>query len=250
MEEWTTIRYLHAQGKGVREISKELGIGRNSVRRALRADERPRYQRPARPNPKLQPFETRIQAWYHQDHLIGSRILRELDKLGYQGGETALYAYLKTLKSALPSTKVTERFETPPGQQGQFDWSPYTIEIGGELRRVIMFGLTLGYSRRKHYSASLDETQGSVFEALEACFWHFEGAPKEVLVDNARAFVVDARPDHFQWNRQFLELCGHYRVQPRACKVRRARTKGKIERPFFFLEQQFKIGRASCRERV
>jgi len=34
-------------------------------------------------------------------------------------------------------------------------------------------------------------------------------------------------------------LCGHYRVQPRACQPYRAQTKGKIERPFFYLEQQF-----------
>jgi transposase len=55
----------------------------------------------------------------------------------------------------------------------------------------------------------------------------------------ARALVTDANPDHFRWNAQFLELCGHYRVQPRACQPYRAQTKGKIERPFFYLEQQF-----------
>lgn len=38
-------------------------------------------------------------------------------------------------------------------------------------------------------------------------------------------------------------MCGHYRVQPRACQVRRPQTKGKhpegTRRPFFSLEQQF-----------
>jgi transposase len=73
---------------------------------------------------------------------------------------------------------TTVRFETPPGRQGQFDWSPSTLEIGGELTKVIVFGLTLGYSRRKHYTVGLDETQASIFEAIEACFHHFCGAPK------------------------------------------------------------------------
>jgi transposase len=191
----------------------------------------------------LAPFEKQIHAWYFGQHLIGSRILRELELIGYTGGPTALYAYLRQLRTASPSGKATVRYETPPGRQAQFDWSPYTLEIGGELTRVIAFGMTLGYSRRKHYTVSLDETQASIFEAIEMCLHHFGGAAKELLVDNARALVTDANPTHFRWNPQFLELCGHYRVQPRACQPYRAQTKGKIERPFFYLEQQFLKGR-------
>jgi transposase len=238
MEGWATIRYLYAQGKGIRAIGKELGVARKTVRRALRAEAPPKYARAKRPNPKLDPFCAAIRELYFQKHLIGSRILRELRAQGYTGGATPLYVYLRTLR-VVPSGKVTERFETAPGHQAQFDWSPYTIELGGELRRVIVYGMTLGYSRRKHYTASLDERQPSIFEAIEESFWHFGGAPKELLVDNAKAMVIDANPAHFQWNQQFLELMGHYRVQPRACQVRRPQTKGKVERPFFYLEQQF-----------
>lgn len=107
-----------------------------------------------------------------------------------------------------------------------------------------MFGLTLGFSRRKYYSISRDETQASVFEALEAAFAHFGGAPKEVLVDNAKVFVTDAHPDRFAWNPRFLELCGHYAVEPVACQPYRPQTKGKVERPFFYLEQHFIKGRS------
>src|SRR5579872_2271713 len=218
MEGWATIRYLHAQGKGIRAIANELGIARKTVRHALRAEGTPKYERAKRDNPKLDPFCPAIRELYFQKHLIGSRILREIRAKGYTGGPTALYGYLRTLR-VVPSSKVTERFETAPGHQAQFDWSPYTIELGGELRRVIVFGMTLGYSRRKHYTASLDERQPSIFEAIEESFWHFGGAPKELLVDNPKSFVIDANPAHFRWNPQFLELMGHYRVQPRACQV-------------------------------
>ncbi len=243
MEAWTTIRYLQAQGLGIRAICRELGVSRKAVRRALRTEGAPRYRRPARPNPKLVPFEARIRELYFRERLIGSRIIRELRAAGYTGSASAVYAYLKGVRAAVPSGKATERFETGPGQQGQFDWSPYTVELGGELTRVIVYGMTLGYSRRKHYTASLDETQPSIFEAVEGCLRHFEGAPKELLVDNAKAFVLDANPAHFRWNPQFLELCGHYRLKPRACQPYRARTKGKVERPFFYLEEQFIKGR-------
>jgi transposase len=244
MEEWTTIRYLYAQGKSVRAIARELDVARNTVRQAVRAGSRTSYQRPPRTNAQLAPFLPQIQEWAHRDQLIGSRILRELRQRGYQGGPTALYRYLRTLKGSAAAVKATVRFETEPGEQGQFDWSPYSINLGGQRTRVILYGTTLGYSRRKHYSASLDEQAASIYEAIEASFWHFGGAPHVLLVDNAKALVVDARPEHFRWNAQFLELCGHYRVQPRACQVRRAQTKGKVERPFFFLEQQFIKGRS------
>jgi transposase len=246
MEGWTTIRYLHAQGVGIRAICKELGLARKTVRRALRSTDTPKYTRPPRPNRQMAPFAAQIRTWYFTDHLIGSRILRELRARGYTGSQSALYDHLRVLRSALPmggNRKVTERFETAPGQQAQFDWSPYVVTLGGETRRVLVYGMTLGYSRRIHYTASLDETQGSIFEAIEAALWHFGGVPKELLVDNPKAFVLDANPAHFRWNPQFLELCGHYRLAPRACQVRRPQTKGKVERPFFYLEQQFVKGR-------
>ncbi|MGQ9684600.1 MAG: IS21 family transposase [Anaerolineae bacterium] len=244
VEAWTTIRYLRAQGKSVRAIARELGLARNTVRAALRQDAPPRYTRPKRPNPKLEPFITQIEEMVVQKHFIGSRVLRELRALGYQGGQAALYDYLRTFKAETQRSRLTERFETDPAQQGQFDWSPYTVPLGGIVTRVVIFCLTLAFSRRKFYWPSLDETQASVFEALEAALHYFGGSPKQLLVDNAHVFVSDASPEHFTWNKHFLELCGHYGIEPRACQPGRPRTKGKVERPFFYLEQHFIKGNA------
>ena len=118
MEAWTTIRYLHAEGTPIRAICRELGVSRNTVRQALRGDRPPKYERPAKPNPKLAPFEAQIRTWYFSEKLIGSRILRELRALGYDGHWSAVYRYLEHVKAAAPLSKVTARFETPPGQQG------------------------------------------------------------------------------------------------------------------------------------
>lgn len=238
MEEWTTIRYLHTQGKSIRAIAVELGVARNTVRAALRTDRAPRYQRPTRANPKLAPFTTTIEHMVFEQDFIGSRIIRELEARGYQGGSTAVYTYLKTLRASRPDRRITARFETAPGQQGQFDWSPYTVALGGQLVRVIVFCLTLAYSRRKFYWPSLDETASSIYEALQLGFDHFGGVPKELLIDNAGSLVTNANPTHFRWNEHFLELCGHYGLKPVACQPARPQTKGKVERPFFYLEEQ------------
>ena len=58
------------------------------------------------------------------------------------------------------------------------------------------------------------------------------------MIDNPKALVLKPRPN-LQWNPRFLELCGHYRFEPIACKVGRTQTKGKVERPFFYLENHF-----------
>lgn len=42
---------------------------------------------------------------------------------------------------------MTERFETPPGVQSQFDWSEYTVPLGSALTRVVVYGLILSSSR-------------------------------------------------------------------------------------------------------
>lgn len=236
MEGWTTVRYLKEQGKSTRAIARELGMSRNTVRKALLGERPPKYTRPPRPNPKLAPFEGLVRELLRKG-LIGTRMLRELRERGYRGSPAAFYRLLTRLRADGPDPRQSLRFETAPGQQGQFDWSPYTIELGDELARVVVFCLTLGYSRRKHYWASRNSTQPAIFEAIEEGFWHFGGAPKELVIDNDRSFVIDARPGQKRFNPRFLELCGHYRVQPVAARVRHPRTKGKVERPFFYLEQ-------------
>lgn len=244
MEGWTTIRYLHAQGKSVKAIAAEVGVARNTVRLALRRDGPPKYQRPPRPNPQLVPFADEIERMVVVERFIGSRIMRELRARGYAGGATPLYAYLRRRKEGLPDPRLTVRFETPPGHQGQFDWSPYTVLLGGLTTKLVVFSLTLGFSRRKLFLPSLVETQPAIFEALEGSWRYFGGTTQELLVDNPRAFVTNADPARFAWNRHFLELCGHYRIQPIACHPNRPRTKGKVERPFFSLEQQLIKGGA------
>jgi len=90
----------------------------------------------------------------------------------------------------------------------------------------------------------LNGSQASIFEAIEYGLYKFGGAPKELVVDNDRTFVVNAHPAHFKWNPRFLELCGHYSMKPIACRVGNPRAKGKVERPFYYLQQHFVKGRA------
>ena len=50
---WTTIRYPHAQGTGIRGIAGELSTPRSAVGLALNQDELPRHVRTKRPEEEL-----------------------------------------------------------------------------------------------------------------------------------------------------------------------------------------------------
>jgi transposase len=49
VEDWAEIRRLHrAEGMPIKAIARKLGLGRNTVRRALASEGPPRYSRPAK----------------------------------------------------------------------------------------------------------------------------------------------------------------------------------------------------------
>ena len=58
MEEWVDIVAQHRQGLSIKAICRQLGVGRNTVRRALRREGPPRYRRAAGPS-KLYPHVER-----------------------------------------------------------------------------------------------------------------------------------------------------------------------------------------------
>lgn len=240
LEDWVTIRNLHAKGHGKKAIAKILGISKNTVKAALRKDSPPTYQRNVSFDNKLiAPYVENINDMYLKKDLIGTRIFTEISKDGYQGSLTTLYRYLKTLSQEM-DVRVTCRFETEPGEQGQYDWTPYWVDIDGERVKVACFLFVLGYSRYRYMTFSFYQDKSSVLEALEESLRHLGGSPRDVLIDNAKSLVLEhLKNDAIRFHPDFLELAGAFRFHPRACQLFWARTKGKVERPFYYIEQHF-----------
>lgn len=242
MNEWWTIRILKSKGLSIKKIARQLGFSRNTVRKYLRSDKPPQYTNTQQVNQKIAPYVDVIKVMVTND-FIGSRILEELRKKGYQGPQATFYRHLKHLKGGILPNKAVMRYETKPGEQGQYDWSEYTVSIGGVLTKVYISSMILGFSRRQHYFASFDNmNQGIIFEALEDSFRHFGGVPKQMLFDNPKAIVTTPKPN-LKWNPKFLEFAGFYKFEPIACWPYRAQTKGKVENPFYYLEEHFIKGR-------
>lgn len=243
VEKWATIRSLAREGYGKKTIARMLGISRNTVRRALEGDKPPRYVREKQGETKLDPYKEKARHLYLDQDLIGTRIFNDLTAEGYTGSITTLYRYLTQLDKNHRG-KVTVRFETAPGVQAQFDWSPYKVDIAGKEQNVYCYLLVLSYSRYKYMTFSADQTTNSVVEALEEALRFWGGAPQTILIDNAKQMVFETLPNNVKrFNETLLMLAGMYSFKPVACRIRCAKTKGKVERPFFYIEQHFIKGR-------
>jgi transposase len=153
-EEAVEIRVLRKQGKSIRDIARMLGVSRNTVRRDVRSEGLPRYEREARPS-KLDDYKQyiaeRVKA-AAPEWIPATVLLRELRALGYAGGISILKDHLATLKPvAQPEPLI--RFETDPGRQMQADFA--TIRRGKD--RLGVFIATLGWSRTTYVEFVTDE---------------------------------------------------------------------------------------------
>src|SRR3546814_12197370 len=56
--------------------------------------------------------------------------------------------------------------------------------------------------------------------------------------------AADGKRRGIVYNRALVDLARHYGFHPRACKPYRAKTKGKVERPFRYIREDFFLARS------
>jgi len=241
---------LHRQGLPISVIAERTGHDRKTVRKYIEQGlVAPRYKpRPAKTvllAPYLDYLRERLLAW---PELTGSRLLREIREQGYKGGKTILNDYLRQIRPA-PEPGFEVRFETPPGVQAQVDFAEFKVRFAGEVvdRKVWLFAMVLGHSRYLWAQFVMHQDLPTVLRCHMEAFEHFGGVPKEILYDRMKTAVL-GEPEQDKaiiYNPKLLACGSHYGFMPRACKPYRAKTKGKVERPFryirsdFFMAQQF-----------
>lgn len=239
MEIWVKIRALRAQGLGVKKIARQLGIGKGTVRKYLRQEHYPGYRQRLS---KLDPFREEIRKRVDQG-LTGARILREIREQGYQGGYTILTDFIRTFRPG-PEERASVRFETPPGYQGQVDWSDFgEVIIGGEKKRLSCFAMVLSWSRAQYIEFTLSQTLEVFLQCHINAFHYFAGVPCETVYDNLKSVVISRCGRAVEFNRKFLDFAGYYGFEPRPCWPGRARTKGKVERNFQYVDKDFFLGK-------
>lgn len=243
VQDWISVNRLHKKGVKIKRIAKELDMSKNTVKRLLRLGDEPKYQRELYVT-KIDEYKNKIKEWFLNPEydFIGTRIFRELRALGYDGSIGPIYRYLNTLEEEKRkiSSKATVRFETPMGDQAQFDWSPYKLVIDDILRDVYCFTMILSASRKKAVTFSLSSDGEAIYEAIQELFEELGGVTRELVIDNPKALVLKhERDSEPEYNLNALRLATHLGTELNACNPYRARTKGKIEKPYQYVEEQF-----------
>ena len=235
---------LHRQGLSVSAIARQLGIDRKTVRAYIaRGLEPPAYK------PRLsrlgiidhfKPYlGERLKAY---PGLTAVRLWRELRERGYEGGYSVVRDCVRDLRPpAVAGFEV--RFETPPGEQAQVDFAHFEVEFTdapGIKRIVWLFSLVLGFSRLIWARFVVHQDLQTVLRCHIAAFEAIGGVPREILYDRMKSVVIGENDDGtIIYNRSLVDVARHYGFRPRACRPYRPKTKGKVERPFRYVREDF-----------
>lgn len=224
---------LLAQGMSIRGMARKFGLNVKTVRRALARSPRPQSK------PKLEPFEPKALELAERGWR-GPRILRELCSLGYTGSRTILLAFLRQKRGARkPPVKVKRRFETGPGVECQIDWSPFRVPIGGVDTLVHCFSMIFAYSRKQFIAFYRNEKLPTLLHAHVEALAYFGGCCHRHVYDNMSTVSLGRVRGKPLWNPAFLQFAAHYGFTPFACNPRDPDRKGKIERPFPYIFDDF-----------
>jgi transposase len=257
-EEQRELQRLYHEHIPIRAIARRLNRDPKTIRRALQAEQA--SPTPAAPEPassssssvtavtvpslKLAPYHEQIKDLCAKG-LRSPRILREIQERGYSGSTTILKDFLQTLQPPkLAKPNVFRRFETRIAQEAQSDWSPYRVMIAGQLTVVHAFSLILAFSRRLFVAFFRDERLPTLLFAHQEAFLYHQGICQRIAYDNQTAITLGRVGGKPRWHPIFLDFAKHYGFEPSVGRPRHKERRGKVERPFHYLEHDFLAGRS------
>ena len=241
--QWCAVRTLFEQGLNKSAIARQLGLDPKTVRKWINKPFQPQHRKRTRALDQHADF---LKARAPEVGFNAAVLLREVQALGYQGSYPVLLRYIRPWRQAAQaSIEPTVRFETDPGQQAQVDWGSTSVVFDAGLKRVHLFIMVLGYSRRLFVKAYLNERLDALLDGHAAAFAHFGGRTRAILYDNPRTIVLDKdeQAGTVVWNPTFKDRMDFYGLELKLCRYYRAQTKGKVESGVKYVKRNALAGR-------
>ena len=250
LDEWAEIRRLHrSEGLGIKAIARKLGVSKNTVRRALRAEEVPRYRRAPRGS-VVDAVEPAIREQLALCATMPATVVAE--RIGWERSITVLRERVAELRPFYLKPDPAGRTSYEPGHRAQNDfWFPPTgIPVGhgtvvsGEASPPVLV-MASGYSRwmlgLMIPSRHAEDLVLGTWELLQ----RLGGVPGQLVWDNEGGvgkFRGFGRPPAL--SRQFAEFRGLLGCEVVVLPRREPEHKGIVERNNDYLETSFLPGRS------
>lgn len=247
MEDWAEIRRLHrAEGVPIKVIARTMGISKNTVRRALRDDGPPRYERTG-PGSLVDALEPRIGELLRVTPTMPATVVAE--RIGWQHSIRTLRTRVSDLRPVYLPPDPASRTTYEPGELAQFDFwfPPIELPVGyGQTRttkRLPVMTTVTGYSR---WAGGILIPSREA-EDLYAGWWHLvstqlQGVPKTLVWDGEGA-VGRWRARQPQLTSDCQAFRGVLGTSVYICKPADPEAKGMLERIHDYLERSFLPGR-------
>lgn len=238
---------LSRKGHSKREIAKALGISRNSVQDVLLKgiSKAPVQERPSLLDGCLE----EIRDLHSQCRGNLARVHEEILKfLKAQGKDTgisypALTHFCRKHGIGVEEKVPSQVIRTGPGQEMQHDTSPYNIVIGGKSVKRQCASLVLGYSRMLfcRFYPNFERFHMKIF--LTEAFEYFGGCCKVCVIDNTHIAIICGSGAMAQMAPEVEAFEQRFGFSFLAHAIGHCDRKGKIERPFSYIENNFLVGR-------
>ncbi len=236
MKQWIDLRdKIRNQDISLRQLKRDTGISRQTLRKIRDNSEPPGYQRikPIKKT-KIGPYINRIKTIIDKDKKIhrkqrhtAKKIWEVLQAEGFDGGYTIVKDAIRDIKKT--SKEVFMPLCQPPGE-AQVDFGYALANFSGTLKKISFFVMSMVNSDAMFVMSFPRECTESFLEAHVRAFDFFGCVPKRISYDNTRVAVTKIFTNHKrEYTSEFQRLISHYLFKPHFCNVRRPNEKGIVE---------------------
>lgn len=241
VSQYDYIRTAHrVYGKSIKQIARETGHSRNTIRRALRKEYSNYKPREKQPYPVLGPYLTIINKWLKEDQdrprkqrHTATRITKRLQKeYEYTGGSSTVSRYVREakLRIGLGNQRAFIPLLVENLGEAEVDWGTAYVLLDGVQTKIKFFCMRSKFSGKHFVRAYPCERQQAFFDAHIKAFEYFGGVFPIIIYDNLTTAVQKVLKGKKRiLQESFSRFHAYYSFIPRFCNVAAGNEKGGVE---------------------
>ncbi len=233
---------LHQEGMSVREISRRLGISRNTVKAIIQQEGV--MPRPVRSD--KQQIDPELLRGLYQE--CGGWVRRMHEKLVEEHQIQVKYSTLthRLRELGIPAASGPARcgrVPDEPGAEMQHDTTVYQLHLGDKRVRMVATMAYLRYSKRRYlqFSRTFNRFQMKCFLHEALSFWGY--APRQCIIDNTNLARLHGTGPRAVMVPEMEAFARQYGLVFQCHEVKHPNRKAGEERSFWTVETNFLPGR-------